>query len=319
MIDDQLLSALEMFLGGYVLDLIADPAVSEVYTNADLVVRTDGAEGRRSHPHVLDADRLMGFLTGIANSAGLPLDTDNPIRDFDLPASLGRGRLHIKIPPVVAAPVFNLRKQPKTLLHLPDLIARGSLTKDGANYLEGKLAARQSILIAGATNSGKTNFLNALLHVAVEVSPPNTRFVVIEDVPELLCPALDTLTARTSEKVTLWDLVRATMRSSPDRIVVGEIRGPEAYPFLDIASSGHPGVLATLHAETPGGALRRLNRLARLSSAELPDQYELITEVIQVVVCLTGGSQGRRVSAIAEVQGWSQANGFQLSYPPVIG
>ena len=317
MIDDALISALRMFLGEPVLRLIDDPGVSEIYVNADLYLRSDGAEGRRRHPHLLDRDRLLGFLTGVANDANLPLDEANPIRDFELPASLGHGRLHVMIPPVVAAPVFNLRKRPKVLYLLPELVERGSITAEAAAYLTSELTGKKGILVAGPTNSGKTNFLNALLHVAVQVSDPATRFVVLEDVPEIVCPAEDTLSARTSDHVTLWDLARSTMRSSPDRKVVGEIRGAEAFPFLDLASSGHPGVLATLHAETALGALQRLNRLARRGDPDTPNQFELIAEVIKIVVCLTGGSGGRRVTSVAEVLGWSRADGFDLSFPPV--
>jgi type IV secretion system protein VirB11 len=97
--------------------------------------------------------------------------------------------------------------------------------------------------------------------------------------------------------------------------VVGEIRGNEAFPFLDIAASGHGGVLASIHAENPLGALNRLNRLARRGDPDVPDQCELIAEVIQTVVCLTGGSQGRRVSAIEEIHGWSPTSGFDLRPP----
>jgi Flp pilus assembly CpaF family ATPase len=316
MMDGELLAGLRMFLGEPVLRLLEDPRVSEVYCNSDLVLRSDGAGGRLAHPHVLDADRLLGFLTGIANDAGLALDREHPIRDFELPEALGQGRLHIKIPPVVAAPLFNLRKRPRVLYLLPELIALGSVRQAAAEFLTAKLAANLGILIAEPTNSGKTSFLNALLHAAVALDP-KARYVVLEDVPEIVCPAADTQQCRTSEHVTLWDLARATLRSSPDRIVVGEIRGAEAYPFLDVGDSGHPGILATLHASTPRGALLRLNRLARRGDPDIPDQFELIADVIKVVVCLTGGSAGRRVSAIAEVDGWSRDSGFLLSHLPV--
>ncbi|HET9211119.1 MAG TPA: ATPase, T2SS/T4P/T4SS family [Thermoanaerobaculia bacterium] len=319
MIDADLLAAFRMFLGEPALRLLEDPEVSEIYCNPDLVLRSDGAGGRRRHPAVLDAERLMGFLRGVAHDAGQALDSLHPIGDFKLPTAMGGGRLHTKIPPVVSAPTFHLRKSPAVLYLLPELVARGFLSPEAASYLTAQLAGRKGLLIAGPTNSGKTNFLNALLDVVVRTSVPEPRFVVLEDVPEIVCPADDTLVARTTDTVSLWDLVRSTMRSSPDRIVVGEIRGAEAFPFLDIASSGHPGVLATVHAETPRGALHRLNRLARRADSELPDQFELIAEVIHVVVCLTGGSQGRRVSEIAHVDGWSRDLGFQLSLPVLPG
>ena len=133
----------------------------------------------------------MGFLTGVANDAGLPLDRQHPIRDFELPEALGHGRLHIKIPPVVAAPLFNLRKRPKVLYLLPQLVELGSLTPGGRGLSDRKARAHLGILIAGPTNSGKTSFLNALLHRAVSLDP-KARYVVLEDVPEIVCPAEDT-------------------------------------------------------------------------------------------------------------------------------
>lgn len=312
--DSAAVGMLRMLMGEDLFRLLEDPQISEIYVNTDLRLRTDGASGRRAHAEVLDPDRLMGFITGVASEAGLLLDAAHPIRDFELPEAFGFGRLHVKIPPVVTAPVFNLRKRPRALHLLPALVASGCLDAGTASYLSDRVKDRASILIAGPTNSGKTNFLNALVHEAVSADPA-ARYVVLEDVPEIVCPAADTQVARTSDSVSLWELVRATMRSSPDRIIVGELRGAEAYPFLDIASSGHPGVLATIHAETPLGALRRLNRLARLANAELPDQGELIAEVLQIVVCLSGSSRGRRVSAITELQGWRPDTGFLLQPP----
>jgi Flp pilus assembly CpaF family ATPase len=311
-----MMTALLSYLGAPTFDLLCDPSVSEIYCNSDLVLRTDGRKGRQSHGIVYNRDLLMSFFRAIAVEEGKDLDDLHPIGDFQLPHDLGGGRLHVKLPPVVAAPSFNIRKPASRIFLLPELVSMGTLSAAQAEYLTKQLADRESILAAGPTNSGKTNLLNALLHVSVAVNPPNSRYMVIEDVPEIRCPAEDCQYCRTTPEVTLWHLVRATMRSSPDVIVVGEIRGQEAYPFLDIASSGHGGVLASIHAETPIGALKRLNRLARQGDPDVPDQFELIAEVVSVVVCLTGGSLGRRVSAVAEVRGWSRETGFDLITPP---
>jgi type IV secretion system protein TrbB len=310
--------ALRVYLGEPTLRLLDDPLVSEIYTNDDLVLRTDGSGGRRMHSIIYDESHLLAFFRALAVTHGSDLDEAHPIGDFELPAELGSGRLHVKLPPITKKPNFNLRKPAARLLLLPDLVAAGSLPQEAADYLTQCLAARKSILVAGPTNSGKTNFLNALLDVSVKVNPPNSRYVVIEDVPEIRCPAADTQYCRTTETVTLWDLVRATMRSSPDQIVVGELRGEEAYPFLDIASSGHGGVFASIHAETPRGALQRLNRLAKRGNADIPDQHDLIAEVIRVLVCLTGGSRGRRVTSIAEVRSWTREEGFSIVTPPAL-
>jgi Flp pilus assembly CpaF family ATPase len=313
-----LLGALRHFLGEETLLLLDDQRVSEIYTNDDLRIRTDGAGGRQLHPGSYDPARLSAFLQQIAVGAGRPLDENHPIGDFELPVELGSGRLHVKLPPVTRQPNFNIRKPPTRLFLLPELVELGALPPEAVPFLTEQLSQHLTFLVAGPTNSGKTNFLNALLYTAVEVNDPSTRFLVIEDVPELRCPAPDTQYSRTTQSVTLWDLVRATMRSSPDLIVVGEIRGTEAFPFLDLASSGHRGVLATIHAETPLGALHRLNRLARRSNPDIPDQYDLIAEEVDLVVCLTGGSKGRRVTAIQTIDGWSADQGFALSTPPAL-
>ena len=309
--------ALRMYLREAFLALLADPAVSEIYCNPDLILRSDGAQGRREHGS-LDEKDLAAVFQILASDAGLIFDAENPIADFRLPTFLGSGRLNCRLPPVVDKPSFNLRKRPEHLLLLPELVERQTISKSAAEYLAQLVVERKSVLIAGPTNSGKTNFLNALLHAAVERGSAAERWAILEDIPEIRCPAKDHVVARTGPNVSLWDLVRATMRFSPDRIVVGELRGPEAYPCLDIAASGHPGILATLHAETPLGALLRLDRLARLASPDLPHQHELIAEVITAVVCLTGGSAGRKVSAIAEVTAWHPASGYTLVHPPAV-
>ncbi len=308
-------AVLEAFLGSYLVDLLSDPAISELYCNDDLVLRTDGRGGRRDTGIRLSEVKLRSFFQAIAVAAGRELDDLHPIGDFQLPRELGAGRLHVKIPPVVSTLAFNIRKPATRLLLLDELIELGTLTLAEATCLREAIAKKDSILVVGPTNSGKTNLLNALLHVSIATHPGNTRYVVLEDVPEIVCPAADVSYARTTPTVTLWDLVRATMRSSPDFIVVGEIRGNEAFPFLDLAASGHGGVLASIHADTPLGALNRLNRLARRNDPDVPDQHELIAEVVQTVVCLTGGSLGRRVSAIARIKGWNRMSGYALDWP----
>lgn len=306
-------AAIKSFLREDVLGLLDDPNVSEIYCNPDLVLRSHGLAGRAIHGTLNDQD-LMAFFALLASNAGVALDAENPIGDFLLPEGLGSGRLHARVPPAVEKPIFVWRKRPARLLTLPELVDRRSLSHHSAEHLVDSFLRRKSILIAGATNSGKTSFLNALLKEALTRSDNrDERWIVLEDVPEVRCDAPDVLISRTSPGVTLWDLVRATMRASPTRIVVGELRGKEAYPFLDLASSGHPGVLATIHAEEPLGALLRLNRLARLAGTDLADQHELIASVISVVVCLACTPKGRRVTHIADVVGWSARDGYDLS------
>jgi type IV secretion system protein TrbB len=152
-------------------------------------------------------------------------------------------------------------------------------------------------------------------------SRPSDSYVILEEgTAEVQCYADDVLVLRTAPNLSLWDLVRGTLRRTPDHVIVGEIRGQEAYPFLDSMTTGHGSTLSTLHAGTPRAGLRRLDRLARRAfpSSDAPDQGPLIAEAIDLVVTIRAGHHGRRVTAIAEVHDYTTAHGFELVHPPAL-
>jgi len=161
--------------------------------------------------------------------------------------------------------------------------------------------AHQNILIAGGTNSGKTTFANAIL-LAITEHFPQERIVVLEDTVELRCAAIDHLALRTGPSLTLAELVRSTLRASPNRIVVGEVRGAEALELLDVWATGHPGGCGTCHATTAAGALLRLDRLAQRNN--VPSQTALIAEGhFTSWRSSKAGHRGRRLSDLARVVG----------------
>lgn len=315
---DSVSEAIQAYLGLALARFWEDPEVSEIYVNSDLWVRTLGSSGRRRHNVRLERPAVEGFLTALAASSGRRLDAEEAQQDFELPATFGSARLHATVPPATDGPTFTLRKHPTTLYLLPDLVTQRVLSEATADYLRERVQSLARILITGATYAGKTGLLNALLHELV-VSRPSDRYVILEEgTAEVKCNADDVLILRTTPHLSLWDLVRGTLRRTPDHVIVGEIRGQEAYPFLDAMTTGHGSTLSTLHAGSPRAGLHRLDRLARRAfpSSDPPDQGPLIAEAIDLVVTIRAGHEGRRVTALAEVHGYSSDKGFDLVHPP---
>lgn len=315
MADSEYAAAMGRFLGRRVCELFDDERVVEVYVNADLVVRTDGLAGRRETDLVLSEESIRGFLNIAATREGISLDGEASACEIaaELPAEIfGKARLQGMVPPLVEVSTFVVRKHPARILLLPELVACGSASAEQYQVLKEALAIGESIIVSGATKSGKTNLVNALLHELAAMRP-EVRVVVLEDTPEVVCPARDTLRMVTVDKrVELHDLVRIGVRCHPDVFVVGEVRGRDAYPFLDSMATGHGGGMCTIHAGSALGALMRLNRLARLGASGELEQHALIAEVIRLVVQMAWVGTAPRIVEIVRVQGWLDGKGYQL-------
>jgi type IV secretion system protein VirB11 len=168
-----------------------------------------------------------------------------------------------------------------------------------ADALRKAVRHRRNLLIAGGTSSGKTTLANALL---AEIAGLDERVILIEDTRELQCAAADCVALRTrTGVVSMADLVRSTLRLRPDRIIVGEVRGGEALDMLKAWNTGHPGGIATVHANSARSALYRLEQLVQEGVITVPRR--LIAEAIDLVVFIQGRGTGRRIETIAEVTG----------------
>ena len=210
------------------------------------------------------------------------------------------------------APCFAIRKPAGKVLRLKDYVAAEIMTPFIANALVAAVEEGRNILIAGGTGSGKTTLANALL---AEVAALDQRVVIIEDTRELQCAAKDVVTLRTKAGVaTLADLVRSTLRLRPDRIIVGEVRGAEALDMLKAWNTGHPGGVATVHANSARAALYRLEQLIQEAVVTVPRR--LIAEAIDLVVFIKGRGPGRRVEAMVEVKGLDSGGDYALAQPP---
>ena len=305
---------LRRYLGEGILAALADDDVTEIYVNS-----SDGAVwlDRRSAGRVRSGITLpeavvRSFLNAVANSQRIELTRHNPQLQAELPDDdlFRQARLQGIVPPVVDRPVFVLRKPAAQLYGLDDYVRQGVLTAQQRSALRRAIADRANVLVAGGTRSGKTTLANALLREIAETCPRD-RVVVLEDTRELQCAAQDRLLLRTTDDMDLAALVRVTLRSCPDRIVIGEVRDGAALDLLDAWSTGHPGGIATVHATDAAGALDRLDRLAQRN--RVPSQAHLVAEAVDLVVVITGGSQPRRVREMVRVLGLAADGSYDLA------
>src|SRR6201998_2927069 len=183
------------------------------------------------------------------------------------------------------------------------------MRRDQAEVLRLAVQRRRNLLVAGATSSGKTTLVNALL---AEVAKTSDRVVLIEDTRELQCKAPNLVALRTKDGViSLSDLVRSSLRLRPDRMPIGEVRGAEALDLLKAWGTGHPGGIGTIHAGTALGALRRLEQLIQEAVVTVP--HALIAETINVIGVLAGRGADRRLADLAQVTGLAPSGDYSLS------
>lgn len=275
-VDHRLRAQLAFELGPELTEVLDDPAVYELLLNADGRVWVDRAEGMSPlanfyfPPH--RAESLLGTIASISN---LTITADNPILETTLPY---RGfRVTGIIPPVTTAPIFTIRKPPAVVFPLGTLLTDLSQL----DRLREALRARQNIVVSGATGSGKTTLASSLLRELVLLCPDH-RLIVLEDTPELSIVAQNFVSCATSHSVHLSRLIRTTLRLDPTRIIVGEVRGAEAFHLLKAWNTGHPGGVATVHANSASSALSRLDQLAQ--EANVPSQLQLVHDAVDVVV-----------------------------------
>src|SRR3989441_7921978 len=303
------------YLGPVILRAFADDDVTEIYLNPhDEVVRFDTRSGGRIASEVsVTPTRVEMFLNAVATSLGLTLGADHPGLEAELPVVGFRGsRLQGFVPPVTPAPAFTIRKPPAVVYSLDDYVAAGIVSAQQRGAFRRAVCEHKNILIAGGTNCGKTTLANALLKEVTDLFPAE-RIVILEDTVELQCVAADHLALRTTPNVTLAQLVKSALRTSPNRIVVGEVRGSEALDLLDAWATGHPGGGATVHASSAQGAPLRLDRLAQ--RANVPPQRHLVAEAIHLIAILEGSHARRRLTDLVHVQGLDRDGRFVLHRP----
>ena len=294
-------AALRQAMGPVLAGALAEPAVVEVMVNADGRIWIERVgEGRSFSGERMAAADAERILRLVADHAGEVVTRDQPLLSATLP--LTGERFQGVYMPVATSPCFSIRKRPEVIFTLDDYVAGGIMTEAQAALLRQAATARENLLIAGGTGSGKTTLANAVL---AEPAFRDDRVVIGEDTSELQCSALDQLallTKRTEPVVTMTDLVRTALRLRPDRIVIGEVRDGSALDMLKAWNTGHPGGLATLHANSAREALSRLEDLIGEVAPVIP--YRAIGQAIGVVAFLRRAPRGRILESILRVEGW---------------
>lgn len=303
---ERLLDHLHDALGPRILAHLADSGVTELRVNDDgRVWITRLGIGRQDTGLTLDIAASARVINTVAHAIELEVGRGNPSFPAELP---GTGyRFHGLMPPVVKRPVFVIRKKPARVFTLDEYAAHGIMSARQAAVLRDAVATRHNILIAGGTDSGKTTLANAIL---AEMSGTGDRIITVEDTLELICEAEDYVSLRTVPGVrTLRDCLRDVLRMTPDRIIVGEVRGPEVIDMLGGWNTGHPGGLATVHANSAADALERLEDLVR-QGGEVPvprtlaKAIDLIVFIRQDTVLRDGvQTRQRRISEMLRVEG----------------
>ena len=289
---------LKTAMGVEITNALDDPSVVEIMVNPDGAIWFDlhGA-GRINTGNNMPASEAERVVRLVGSHIGQEVTRYQPVVSAELPG--GGERFEGVIPPVSAAPCFAIRKPAARVFTLDDYVEAGTVQPLQCEALRDAITARANILIVGGTGSGKTTLANALLS---EIADTGDRVVILEDTRELQCAASDKVCLRTQAgKVSMADLVRSTLRLRPDRIIVGEVRGPEALDMLKAWNTGHPGGIATVHANSAKGGLTRLEQLVSEASAQTP--YALIAEAIDIIVFIAGRGKARRIRTIAKVEG----------------
>lgn len=295
-------------LGPAIARFLEDPSIVEVMLNPDGRLWVDRlSSGLSDTGETLTASDGERIIRLVAHHVGAEVYAGAPRVSAELPET--GERFEGLLPPVVAAPVFAIRKPAVAVFTLEDYVAAGIMTADQAGALRAAVMARQNILVAGGTSTGKTTLTNALL---AEVAKTSDRVVLIEDTRELQCKAENLVALRTKDGVvSLSDLVRSSLRLRPDRIPIGEVRGAEALDLLKAWGTGHPGGIGTIHAGTALGALRRLEQLIQEAVVTVP--RALIAETVNVIAVLAGRGAERRLSELAHVTGLGPSGDYSVS------
>lgn len=295
---ERTMAMLRTAMGPDITGALDDPKVIEIMVNPDGRLWLDKlGRGRFETDKTLTPSEGERVVRLVASHINQDVTPRSPIISAELP---GNGeRFEGIMPPVVRAPCFSIRKGAITVFTLADYVEAGTMTKTQTEALRYCVSARQNILIVGGTSSGKTTLANALLS---EVSKSGDRVLILEDTRELQCKAEDTVALRThGRNVTLADLVRSTLRLRPDRIIIGEVRGPEALDMLKAWNTGHPGGIATVHANSAMSGLSRIEQLILEGAQVVP--RALIAEAIDVIVYISGRGSKRRIETIARLIG----------------
>lgn len=302
---------IENEINGYgpITELLEDGNITEIMVNGpnEVYIEIDGKVIKDESVSFINDDHILRTIQRMIQPLGRTIDSSNPMVDSRLPDG---SRINAVIPPLsLKGPILTIRKFKNDMSDIEDYLRNGTLTPYMARFLCACVEAKLNIIVSGGTGAGKTTLLNILSSFISN----DERIITIEDAAELKLEqehviSLETRTDNYENQgeITIRDLVRNSLRMRPDRIVVGEVRGKEAFDMLQAMNTGHDGSLTTLHANSPIDALNRLESMVMMAGLDIPMKAirEYIDNAIDIIVHIERLSDGRRkVTSISEITG----------------
>ncbi|BAR63384.1 P-type conjugative transfer ATPase TrbB (plasmid) [Bradyrhizobium sp. YCK136] len=307
----RLIRKLQDALGKKLCVALDDATVVEIMLNPDgrlFIERLGHGMAATGEMTAAAAEIVIG---SVAHALNCEADDEQPIISGELP--IGGHRFEGLLPPIVKAPAFTIRRRASRLIPLDDYVKGRVMTERQADIIRNAVASRLNIVISGGTGSGKTTLANAVIAEIAETAPDD-RILILEDTAEIQCPAENVVALHTSDTVDMARLLKSTMRLRPDRIVVGEVRDGAALTLLKAWNTGHPGGVATVHANTAESALRRLEQLSAEASQQ--SMREVIGEAVDLIVSIERTAKGRVLRDILHVEGFVNGRYQTESYCP---
>lgn len=295
---------------GPITELLGDKNITEIMVNGpdEIYIEIDGQLIKDESVSFINDEHIIRTIQRLIEPLGRTIDATNPMVDSRLQDG---SRINAIIPPLsTKGPVITIRKFKETMASIEDFIRIGTLTPYMARFLDASVKGKLNIIVCGGTGSGKTTLLN----IMSSFIGSHERIITIEDAAELRLRQEHVISLETrvsnydrEGEVTIRDLVINSLRMRPDRIIVGEVRGKEAFDMLQAMNTGHDGSLTTLHANGPMDALNRLETMVLMSGLEIPIKAirEYITSAIDLVVTIERMNDGKRkITSIAELDGF---------------
>lgn len=295
-------------LGPVVMGALGDSQIVEIMLNPDGTLWEDRHGSGMNMIGQMDKNQAVSLIGTVAGMLGQEASAESPIVEGELP--LDGSRFEGLLPPVSPnAPTFTIRKKAHFVYTLQDYVRDGIMEAAHATAIIRHVKQKSNFLIVGGTGSGKTTLANAIL-AAISTNSPKDRIVLMEDTLELQCTSPNIVSLRTSSTKNMNDLLRATMRLRPDRICVGEVRDKAAHDLLKAWNTGHPGGLATIHANSAESALTRIEQL--VEEAGVPAIPSVIASAVNVIISIQKTSEGRRIRQILEVFGLDEDGNYRF-------